>query len=199
MAETTRMTPGCTALLVMDYQQGIVDSLAVGDDLLGRVARAISVARQRGATVGYVRVAFDQADFDALPPRSAMAAITSRGTDAFRSDSPATAIHPSVAPQPGDIVVRKTRVGAFSTTDLHRQLQQRGISCLVLAGIATSGVVLSTLRGAADRDYRVAVLADACADRDPEVHRCLVDKVFPRQAAIVAVDQLHSLLGKGEA
>ncbi|HYB16621.1 MAG TPA: isochorismatase family protein [Streptosporangiaceae bacterium] len=63
---------------------------------------------------------------------------------------------------------------------------RRGIS-LVLAGIATSGVVLSTLRQAADLDYRLTVLADGCLDADPDVHRMLVEKVFPRQAEVVSV------------
>ena len=57
----------------------------------------------------------------------------------------------------------------------------------MLAGIATSGVVLSTLRQAADLDYRLTVLADGCLDADPDVHRMLVEKVFPRQAEVVSV------------
>jgi nicotinamidase-related amidase len=67
-------------------------------------------------------------------------------------------------------VVRKTRVGAFSTTDLEQQLNDRGINTLILAGVSTSGVVLSTVREAADRDYHIYVLADASADRDAHVH-----------------------------
>ena len=57
----------------------------------------------------------------------------------------------------------------------------------MLAGIATSGVVLSTLRQAADLDYRLTVLADGCLDADPDVHRMLVEKVFPRRAEVVSV------------
>lgn len=56
---------------------------------------------------------------------------------------------------------------------------------LALSGIATSGVVLSTLRQAADLDDELTVLRDGCADADLEVHRLLLDKVFPRQAAII--------------
>ena len=63
-------------------------------------------------------------------------------------------------------------------------LRAGGIDHLVLAGIATSGVVLSTLRQAADLDYRLTVLADGCLDADPEVHRVLTGKVFPRQADV---------------
>ena len=60
---------------------------------------------------------------------------------------------------------------------------------LILAGIATSGVVLSTLRQAADLDYRITVLADACADADEEVHRVLTQQVFPRQALVTTTDE----------
>lgn len=91
-------------------------------------------------------------------------------------------------------MVRKTRVGAFSTTDLERQLSDRQIDTLILAGISTSGVVLSTVRDASDRDYRVLVLSDACADPDPEVHALLIAKVFPRQADVITSAQLHGLL-----
>ncbi|MGD0242817.1 MAG: isochorismatase family protein [Streptosporangiaceae bacterium] len=63
-------------------------------------------------------------------------------------EDPSTAIDDAVAPEPDDIVVRKTRVGAMFTTDLDRQLRDRGIDTLVLAGLSTSGVVLSTLKRA---------------------------------------------------
>jgi nicotinamidase-related amidase len=117
------------------------------------------------------------------------------GGDRMHADSPATAVHERVAPQDGDIVVRKVRVGAFSTTDLDAQLRARGIDTLLLAGVSTSGVVLSTIRDAADKDYRVVVLADLCADLDPQVHATLTEKVFPRQADVVTSAELAGLLG----
>ena len=66
-------------------------------------------------------------------------------------------------------------------------LRAKGVRHLVLSGIATSGVVLSTLREAADKDYRLTVLSDLCADRDPEVHSVLMTKVFPRQAQVTSI------------
>ena len=81
--------------------------------------------------------------------------------------------------------MRKTRVGPFGSTDLHEQLQAQRIDTLVLAGISTSGVVLSTVREAHDRDCRLIVLADLCADRDAEVHEVLTGKVFPGQAEVI--------------
>ncbi|BDH06505.1 isochorismatase family protein [Streptomyces seoulensis] len=78
--------------------------------------------------------------------------------------------------------------GAFTGSDLELVLRGGGIDHLVLTGLATSGVVLSTLRQAADLDHRLTVLADGCGDTDPEVHRVLTERVFPRQAEVTTVD-----------
>ncbi len=178
----------------MDYQNGVVDMFGDPDDLLSRAASAIATVRRAGGHVGYVRVAFEDADFQAIPPTSRMGARVGTSATAFHNDSPATAVHDRVAPEPGDIVVRKVRVGAFSTTDLDAQLRERGVDTLILAGISTSGVVLSTVRDASDRDYRVLVLADATADREPDVHAFLTERIFPRQADVITVADLEGLL-----
>jgi nicotinamidase-related amidase len=123
-----------------------------------------------------------------------MAGMTAGGR-ALRADAPETQIHERLAPRDGDIVVRKRRVGSFSTTDLHEQLQARGVETIVLAGISTSGVVLSTVRDGADRDYRIVVLSDASTDFDPEVHEFLTTRVFPRQALVMIADELTARLG----
>jgi len=194
--------PKHTALLVMDYQTAILGSLSNdlgnADALLARTTQAIAAFRWRGAHVGYVRVAFEDADFAAIPSTNKMfAGLAAAGRD-FHSDSPGTAIDERIAPKAGDIVVRKTRVGAFSTTDLDQQLRDRGIDTLVLAGISTSGVVLSTVRAASDLDYRVIVLADGCADREPDVHDFLIEKIFPRQADVITYAELHGLFAGPE-
>ncbi len=76
-------------------------------------------------------------------------------------------------------------------------MRASGIDTLVLTGLATSGVVLSTVRHAADADYRLFVVEDCCADRDDEVHRILMEKVFPRQATVIqSSDLLAALVGK---
>lgn len=191
------LDPRRTALLVMDYQQAIVGMIDDSDSLVARAAEAIDLVRARGGHVGYVRVAFTNADLENIPPTSGMGARIAAGPQAFLDDSPTTQIDERVAPRDGDIIVRKTRVGAFSTTDLAQQLSDRGIDTLILAGISTSGVVLSTVRDASDRDYRLFVLADATADRDPSVQACLMEKVFPRQAEVIAVAELEELLGVG--
>ncbi len=107
----------------------------------------------------------------------------------FTQGEPGTEIHPDIAPQPGDIVVTKKRVSAFAGSDLDLVLRAGGVDSLVLTGIATSGVVLSTLRQAADLDFELTVLTDGCLDTDPEVHRVLTEKVFPRQAEVTTIDE----------
>jgi nicotinamidase-related amidase len=112
-------------------------------------------------------------------------------------DHPSTAIDDRLAPQPGDIVVRKTRVGAMSTTDLDRQLRDHGITTLVLAGISTSGVVLSTVIEAADRDYQLYVLSDGTEDFDAEIRDVLLGRIFPRRASVIDTAELRTLLQEG--
>lgn len=100
-----------------------------------------------------------------------------------------TQIHESVQPEPNETVVPKFRVSAFAAgSNLEIILRSHQIDTLILCGIATSGVVLSTLREAADKDYALKVLSDACLDADPEVHRILTEKVFPRQADVLTAD-----------
>lgn len=93
----------------------------------------------------------------------------------------------AVAPRGDEAVVTKRRVSAFSGSDLDVLLSALGATHLILTGVATSGVVLSTLRQAADRGYQLTVLSDGCLDPDEEVHRVLTQKIFPCQADITTV------------
>jgi len=193
---SVNVDPATTALLVMDFQGGMLRDAPDADTLVKTVSALVGRAREKSVQVGFVRVGFSDADYDALPAHSRFAAIAANETmrSAMHADAPTTAIDERIAPQEIDIVVRKTRVGPFTSTDLHEQLRSRGIDTLVLAGLTTAGVVLSTVRQAADMDYRTIVLSDGCADPDPQVHETLMEKVFPRQAEVVTVDSLLSAL-----
>jgi nicotinamidase-related amidase len=176
-----------TALLIMDVQGSIVERVVgEADELLGTIDRAAGAARANGLPVVYVRVAFRPGHPEVNPNNRIFSTLSGQ---AFSEDAPGTQIHPAVAPQPGDIMVTKKRVSAFAGSDLDMVLRAQGVSQLVLTGISTSGVVLSTLRQAADMDYGITVLRDGCADGDPEVHRVLLDKVFARQADVVTADE----------
>ncbi|WP_326822673.1 cysteine hydrolase [Streptosporangium sp. NBC_01756] len=196
MSTAPALDPAHTALLVMDYQLGILASFPEDGDceaLLGRVEGAIADVRTNGGTIAYVRVGFTEADWDAIPAANKSFAPLAQHRVMHHED-PATAIHDRLAPQDGDIVVRKIRYGGISTTDLDQRLRERGITTLVVAGISTSGVVLSTVIDAADRDYRLYVLSDGVADPDAEVHNVLLHQVFPSRAHIIDTAELHTLL-----
>ncbi|MQY05144.1 cysteine hydrolase family protein [Actinomadura macrotermitis] len=199
MSTAPAFDPAHTALLVMDYQPAILASLPADGDreaLLGRVEKAIADVRANGGTIAYICVGFTDADWDAIPDTNKSFAPVARHRVMHHQD-PAAAIHERLAPQAGDIIVRKVRYGGMSTTDLDQRLRERGITTLVISGITTSGVVLSTLVDAADRDYRLYVLSDGVADPDSEVHNVLLHRVFPSRAHIIDTAGLHTLLRTG--
>jgi nicotinamidase-related amidase len=98
-----------------------------------------------------------------------------------------SAVHADLAPAAGEVTVVKRRVSAFTGSDLEVILRAYDVQHIVLTGIATSGVVLSTLREAADKDYSISVIADCCADRDEEVHKILTTKVFINQSEVLSL------------
>jgi len=175
-------------LLLMDFQHGIVERLG-SPSVVGAADRAAKAARAAGIPVMFVRVAFRPGYPEAAESNVGFSAIAARAGDAMTQDHPYTQVHASLAPQDGEPVILKRRVSAFTGSDLDVLLRGAQADTLILAGIATSGVVLSTLRQAADLDYRLTVLADACADADEEVHRVLTQKVFPRQALVTTTDE----------
>ncbi len=188
MTTEASLDPDRTALVVMDYQNGIVDRIGDAASLLPAARETISLLREQGATIGYVRVGFAAGE----APTGTMGQRIGReaAQTLFHADAPATQIHDAVAPQADDIVVRKTRVGPFGTTDLDDQLRSRGIDTLLLAGISTSGVVLSAVRDGHDRDYRLIVVSDLCADPEDDVHAFLTERIFPRQAEVITQAEL---------
>ena len=185
MTETLHIDPRRTAVLCMDFQVGIVQNSAGADanGLLERTAALLDAARAAKARVGYVKVGFRPGYPEVSPNNLAFSTIRVSGR--FEGDTPGGEIHARVAPREGDFIVTKHRYGAFAGTDLDMILRANGVDTLVLAGISTGGVVLSTVRHAADADYRIVIVADCCADPDAEVHGVLMEKVFPRQAKVV--------------
>ncbi len=184
------------ALLVMDAQVGIVERVADrADELLAVLGAGVAAARDAGLPVVFVRVAFREG----TPEVSARNRIfsTLANSTAMGESDPSTQIHPALGPRPGDVIVTKRRVSAFAGSDLDVVLRALDVDSLVLTGISTSGVVLSTLRQAADLDFKLTVLRDGCADGDPEVHRVLMDKVFPRQADVTSSALWFERLGSG--
>jgi nicotinamidase-related amidase len=193
MTSSLSLHPKTSALLVMDFQTAVVEMVpADKDTLLARTAGLIAGARKAGMRIIYVVVGFRAGYPEVSPRNQSFGPIRESGR--FAEGSAGTEVHPVVAPRPGEVVVTKHRVSAFAGTDLDMVLRANGIETLVLAGIATSGVVLSTTRHAADADYKLVVIEDCCADRDAEVHRVLTEKVFVRQATVVKAEEILAAL-----
>jgi nicotinamidase-related amidase len=180
-----------TALLIMDMQAEIVGMLPETAAILGSVASAISHAHDKKIPVIYVVVGFRQGMPDINMNNKGFAAAKERFSGINMDDF--MKVHPDLAPLPGEVTVIKRRVCAFTGSDLEVILRSFNIQHMVLTGIATSGVVLSTVREAADKDYRITVLADCCADRDEEVHRVLTTKVFPNQADVLTLEEWRKI------
>ena len=177
-----------TALLVMDMQAGILANYPTETaPLVENVKKAIDHARKEGIPVIYVVVGFRNGFPEISMRNKGFSAIKERMATANLEDW--MKVHDAVAPQGSEVTVYKRRISAFAGSDLEVILRAQEIRHMVLTGIATSGVVLSTLREAADKDYQMSVLADACYDADEEIHRVLTTKLFPRQADVTNVDE----------
>jgi nicotinamidase-related amidase len=181
-----------SALLVMDLQSDIVARFGDGGGaLLERCAGVIAAARAAKLPIIYVVVGF-RPGYPELDTRNAtFAAVAKSGR--FLA-APGSDIAPAVRPHDGDVIVVKHRVSAFASTDLDMILRAKRVDTLILLGIATSGVVLSTVRHAADADFRMIVVKDCCADADDEVHRVLTEKVFVRQTTVTTAAELSTAL-----
>lgn len=175
------------ALLVMDMQEATIKMLREGSPVIPSINKAIATSRANAIPVIYCVIGFRKGYPEVNANNKTFSAIKS-GTMNLAGDEGGK-VDPSVAQQPNDFVIIKKRVSAFTGSDLEVLLRSLGINHLLLAGLATSGVVLSTLREAADKDYVVTVLSDCCADMDEEVHRVLITKVFPRQAEVIPVEE----------
>jgi nicotinamidase-related amidase len=185
------LDPSSTALLLMDFQHAMVGAL--GDDsaapVVSNAVTALEWARANKFHVAHIRVAFEPTEAGDIPDTN-KAFAPLRGAGMMLNGSPEVEIVDLVKPADHERVFRKTRFGAFSTTTLGPWVEAGSIDTVILAGITTSGVVLSTVREAADKDLRVIVLRDASGDPDPVAHEVLVERVFPASADVVSTAQL---------
>jgi len=170
----------------MDVQQMVVATRAGNvQGVLDRLAKAIEIARKAGILIIYVTVHIREGHPEISPRNRVFSRILTTGVP----PAAAMEIHPAVAPRPGDVVVTKVRVSAFSGSDFEVILRSQNITHLVLSGLDTGGVVLSTVLVAADKDYELTVLSDGCSDPNEEVHRVLMTGIFPRRGEVLTVDE----------
>lgn len=175
-----------TLLLMADFTAGNMGQNPIVKErhTIERAKEVLDAARTAGVFVAYCVSHFRPGYPEVPPTNNPRSALRTSGQ--VPPADPAKLIHPSVLPRDGEPVISKHRTSAFSGSAFDTILRAQGIETIILMGHATSGVILSTVRLAADLDYRLIVVEDGCADRDVEVHKLLMEKVFPRQATVVS-------------
>jgi len=173
----------------MDCQNGIVSVYTKPEGgFIERASKVLNAVRDAGMTVIHVQVGFRPGLPEVSDRNKFFGAIkTSKPHQEFFQGS-SGAIHSALGPKPDDIVVIKSRISAFTGTDLEMILRAKDIDTVVLLGISTSGVVLSTLLQASDADYRVVVVEDCCTDLDLELHSALVGRLFPQRSEVITAE-----------
>jgi nicotinamidase-related amidase len=188
-----KLDPHSTVVLTLDLQHGILDMVEGSRACLPNAARVVAAARSAKLPVMHVGLGFSPGHPEVSPRNSRFSQLATAGR--FVDGSDETKIHEDVFRE-GDTVIKKRRVSGFAGSTLEMVLRSREAKTLVLFGVATSGIVLSTVRQAADLDYELIVVADASWDRDEEVHRVLTTKVFPGQAKVVSTEDFVSGSGR---
>ena len=183
-----------TALIIADFYKDMMGTIAhsIERNVLSNTQELQKAARQSGMLICYSATVFRPGYIEISDRNKTFSQRKNSGQPAV--SDPIEVIHPGVSPINGEVVVGKHRVNALYGTDLDMTLRANQIDTIILLGYATSGVVLSTTRFAADSDYSIIIVEDCCADTDPDVHNFLMEKIFPRQADIVTSADLIKAL-----
>lgn len=173
------------ALLVVDLQAGIVAlPLPEMDDVVARSAQLAAAFRAHGHLVVLINVSAGPAGRSDANPAGR--------TIALPPDSLAFA--PELGESEGDVVITKRTRGAFHATALAEELAARGVTQVLVTGVATGSGVEDTAREAFAHGLNVVTVTDAMADRDPEIHDFCLRKVFPKFTETATTEEVLARL-----
>jgi len=187
-----QIDPSKTALLVMDLHEMMRSRVTAPhspQQVFDQAAKLLGAFRSRGAFVVLVKVGWSADRKDRLQPRCD---VPFAGTDSLTPE--ALALIPELNIQPSDHHVTKRQWGAFYGTDLDLQLRRRGVTTLVLSGIATAFVVESTARDAFERGYDQIFAEDAMTSMAAEEHQVAITRIFPRIGLVRTTAEILSAL-----
>jgi nicotinamidase-related amidase len=191
MADALALDPKQTALVLIDLQGGILGRQTAphaARDVLARAVRLAEQFRSTGGLVVLVRVSFSPDGGDRLTPPTddpPPPAATQPGWDE---------ISPALGRDAKDIVITKRQWGAFYGTQLDLQLRRRGISTIVIGGIATNFGVESTARDAFERGYGLVFVEDAMAGLSEAAHSFAISTIFPRIGRVRSTEQVMNAM-----
>jgi nicotinamidase-related amidase len=185
---TAKKSDHVTVLLVMDIQETMMTFLPDPKPLLAKVKEAIEGARAANIEVIYVILSFRKGHPEISSKHKRFLRIKDSGF-MFTEGHEGTALHSAIVPKEEELILHKKRVSAFAGSDLEMVLKSKGVDNLVIAGFATSGIVLHTVTEGSDKDYQITVLSDASADPDPEIHEFLTKRLFPAAGTVVTTGE----------
>lgn len=185
---TAKKSDHVTVLLVMDIQETMMTFLPDPKPLLAKVKEAIEGARAANIEVIYVILSFRKGHPEISSKHKRFLRIKDSGF-MFTEGHEGTALHSAIVPKEEELILHKKRVSAFAGSDLEMVLKSKGVDNLIIAGFATSGIVLHTVTEGSDKDYQITVLSDASADPDPEIHEFLTKRLFPAAGTVVTTGE----------
>lgn len=187
--QTPAITPARTALLVMHYQTDIMDLFpSVAPGLLSNTQQLCNAARRSGVSVYFAKIHFSPGYPEVSPLNKNGQGIKQLGL--FVHDR----ISPELGRREDEPVINAHRASVFFGTDLQPRLSAQGIDTLIMVGVASTGVMLSSIAHASDADYRLFTVKDCCYDPDPVVHEHLFATAFESRTTVLSLDQALSLL-----
>ena len=181
-----------TALLLLDYQHDNITATPgiAQARVLEHSARVLEAARRRALRVIHITASVRRDYLDM--PRASSLWMKLRESKTLIQGTPGAEIHPLVAPREDELVINKTCVDPFLTTNLGQALINFDVNTLVLIGLWTNFVVEATARHAADVGYRVVIVRECCASNDADNHEWAMTRILP---AIAEVRRLDDVLG----
>jgi biuret amidohydrolase len=168
-----------SVLVAMHYQNevmhaagkikfGVAERAGNREGLVANAGRLLALARGGGIPVVSVRIAFRADHADVIPNCLIFRNVIAR--KAMVDGSWGAEFHEGLGPAEGEFVIKHTRVNAFHGSQLEEVLRVLKADRLIMAGVATNSVVLTTVACAADMGYEVTVVADACSSGDQALH-----------------------------
>jgi nicotinamidase-related amidase len=175
-----------SALIIVDLQNGLVGSTFIHPigDIVTRAQNLVTAFRRHGLPIALINV-------DGTAPGR-----TERPHHIRQLPDGWTELLPELGRQPDDIVVTKRTWGAFASTDLENQLRRRGVTQVVMSGVATGTGVESTARQAYEAGFNVTLAIDAMTDARPDAHDYSIANVFPRLGETGSTQAIIDLLDK---
>jgi nicotinamidase-related amidase len=191
---TLALDPARTAILPLDLQNDNIAATAglAATRVLENIARLLEAGRKRQVRIVHVTASV-RPDYLDMPKSNELWRAL-RASKKLIAGTPGAEIHPLVAPRPGELVINKTCVDPFLSTNLGPVLINFDVNTLVVCGLWTNYVVEATTRHAADIGYHVIVVEDCCASNDEENHRFAMERILPTLATVATLDEVLAAL-----